>query len=125
MRVDDVRRFVGVVGSSVPNHELLVVGDGAEERFVQQMPRDVLHHGRVPVVDRKSVQNTIISGSAVDVPQANRVVIGGRQQISIQVGIPRETVSWMMLGEGGDQGKKEFGARVRGWGGEISVSHSL
>ena len=36
--VDDVRGFVGVVRSRVPNHQFLVVSDRAKERFVQQMP---------------------------------------------------------------------------------------
>ena len=68
MRVDDVRGFVGVVGSSVPNHQLLVVGDGAEERFVQQVPRDVLHDGRVPVINGQSVENATLPRLPVDIP---------------------------------------------------------
>ena len=66
--VDDVRGFVRVVGSRVPNHELLVVGHGTEQRFVQQMPRHVLDDGRVSVVDGQSVENAIVSRSSVDVP---------------------------------------------------------
>ena len=44
-------------GARVPDHELLVVGDGAEEGLVQQVPRHVLHHGRVPREDRLGVDH--------------------------------------------------------------------
>ena len=48
-----------VVGgwARVPDHELLVVGDGAEEGLVQQVPRHVLHHGGVAGEDRLGVDH--------------------------------------------------------------------
>ena len=49
--VDDVRGFVRVVGSRVPNHQLLVIGHGTEQRFVQQMPGNIFNNGRVTVID--------------------------------------------------------------------------
>ena len=86
--VDNVRRLVGVVGPRVPNHQLLVVGDGAEQRFVEQMPRDVLDDGRVAVVDGQSVEDAILPGLTVYVPQTDRLVIGCREKVSIYIWIP-------------------------------------
>ena len=44
-------------GARVPDHELLVVGDGAEEGLVEQVPRHVLHHRRVASEDRLGVDH--------------------------------------------------------------------
>ena len=38
---------VGHGRPGVPDHQLLVVGHGAEQRLVEEMPGDVLHHGGV------------------------------------------------------------------------------
>ena len=44
-------------GPGVPDHELLVVGDGPEERLVQQVPGHVLHHRGVAGEDRLGVDH--------------------------------------------------------------------
>ena len=38
---------VGHGRPGVPDHQLLVVSHGAEQRLVEEMPGDVLHHGGV------------------------------------------------------------------------------
>ena len=50
----------------IPDHELLVVGDGAEEGLVQQMPRHVLHHGSVAGEDRLGVNHLELNGNGLE-----------------------------------------------------------
>ena len=57
MRSDRVRWFVMMERSCIPDHHLVVVGHRPEERLVQQVPRDVLHHGRVTREDGLGVEN--------------------------------------------------------------------
>lgn len=97
MSVDCVRRLRGVVDASVPNHQLLIIGDGAEQRFVQQMPCDVFDDSSVSGEDVLCVDDTIFLGRRVDVPQANGVIVRGRQQVSVQVRIPRQTVAFLLV----------------------------
>lgn len=117
MGVDGMRRFVVGGGTGVPNHQLLVIGHGTEQGFVKQMPGHVFHDGGMTSencfgIDHlrnqvffKLVQKLtidivnylVIFGSGINVPQANGVVVGSRQQMTIQVGIPGQTISFLLV----------------------------
>lgn len=73
--VNSVRWFARVVAPCVPNHQLLVVRHRAKEALVQQMPGDILNHGRVACENGLGIDDAVFFGSGVDVPQANRVVV--------------------------------------------------
>ena len=53
------------------HHELLVVSHRAEQRLVQQVPGDVLHHRRVAREDGLGVDDLALLGPGADVPQAD------------------------------------------------------
>ena len=60
---------------SIPNHQFLIVSNRPEEGLVQEVPRDVLHHGRVSREHRLRLYDAALLGRGVDVPQADCVVI--------------------------------------------------
>ena len=39
----------------------------------------------------------LVLGGGVDVPQADGVVVGGRQQVAVEVGVPRQTVALLLV----------------------------
>ena len=77
--IDRVRGAASVAVSRVPNHQLLIVSHGTEERFVQQVPGYIFDDSRVTRKDGFSIQDSIFSRRSVDVPQTNGVVVRGRQ----------------------------------------------
>lgn len=77
MSIDSVRWFGRVVNSCVPNHELLIVSDGSEERFMEQVPSYVLNDGGVTGKDVLGVDDAEFLRGCVDVPQADGVVVAG------------------------------------------------
>ena len=55
---------------------------------MEQMPGHVLDDSSVPCEDRLRVDYLVLLGSGVDVPQADRVVIAGREQVPVEVWVP-------------------------------------
>ena len=107
---------VGDGRPGVPDHQLLVVSHGPEQGLVEQMPGDVLHHRGVTWTEEKieskyqsvshhqltcenslGVDDLVLLGSGVDVPQTDGVVIGGGQQVAVQVGVPGEAVAFLLV----------------------------
>ena len=60
---------------------------------MEQMPGHVLHDGGVAGENGLGVDHLVLLGSGVDVPKADRVVVGGGEKVSVQVGIPRKSVA--------------------------------
>ena len=92
MGVDGVAGPVGGGAPGVPDAQLLVVGHRAEEALVEEVPGHVLHHRRVPGENRLGVDDLVLLGRGVDVPEADGVVVRGGEQVAVQVGIPGQTV---------------------------------
>ena len=88
MGVHSVRGTIGHRASGVPNHQLLIISHGPEQGLVQEMPGHVLNHGGVSGEDSLSVDNLVLLGSRVDIPQTDGVVIGGGEKMAIEVRIP-------------------------------------
>ena len=44
-----------------------------------------------------SVNDLILFGCSIDVPQTDCVVIRGRQQVTIEVGVPGQTVAFLLM----------------------------
>ena len=84
-------------GARVPDHELLVVGHGAEEGLVQQVPGNILNDGRVAGEDGLGVDHLVLLGRAVDVPEADGVVVGGGEEVAVQVGVPAQAVALLLV----------------------------
>ena len=68
-----VRRLAGGVGARVPDHQLLVVADGTEQRRVQQVPGDVFHYALVTSEGRVGVEDATFGWGRVHVPEADRL----------------------------------------------------
>ena len=83
-----VARPAGRGGAGVPDPQLLVVRHQAEERLVEQVPGHVLNHARVPGEDRLGVDDLVLLGGGVDVPQADGVVVAGGEEVAVDVGVP-------------------------------------
>ena len=60
MCVYGVAGFVAVRGARVPDHQLVVIADTAEQALVQQVPGNVLHHGSVASEDSFSVDYFVL-----------------------------------------------------------------
>ncbi len=63
---------------------------------MEEMPGDVLNDGRVPSEDGLGLNDVIPSESrwgCVDIPKTDRVIVRGRQEVSIQIGIPGQSVT--------------------------------
>ena len=84
-------------GARVPDHELLVVGHGAKEGLVQQVPGNILNDGRVAGEDGLGVNHLVLLGRAVDVPEADGVVVGGGEEVPVQVGVPAQPVALLLV----------------------------
>lgn len=54
--------------ASYSHHEFLVIGHGAKERLVEQVPGDVLHHGGVAREDGLGVHYLSFLWHRADVP---------------------------------------------------------
>ena len=64
---------------------------------MQQVPRDVLHDGRVAAEDGERVEGARRRRIRVDVPQADRVVVARREQVAVHVLVPREAVALLRV----------------------------
>ena len=60
MSINCVAGLIGHSAPSVPDHELVVVADAAEQRLVQQVPSDVLHNGSVTGEDGFGVDDFVL-----------------------------------------------------------------
>ena len=54
-----------------------------KERLVEQMPGDILNNGSVSCKDCLGVNDLVLLGGGVDVPQADGVVVTGREEVSV------------------------------------------
>lgn len=68
MSIYGMRRFTRVVASCIPDHELLVVGDGSEEALVKEVPSNVLDNGRVTGEDGLCINDPVFFWRSVYVP---------------------------------------------------------
>lgn len=87
----------GVIAASIPNHELLIIGNGTKQGLVKQVPSDIFYNCCVASEYSFGVENTILSRRCVNIPQANGVVIRCWQQVTIKVWIPRQTVTFLLV----------------------------
>ena len=64
---------------------------------MEQVPGDILNHSSVPSEDCLGVDDLVLLWGRVDVPQANCVVVTGREEVSIEVGVPGETIAFLLM----------------------------
>ena len=64
---------------------------------MEEMPGDVLDDGGVSGEDGLGVDDLVLLGRGVDVPQADGVVVAGRQQVPVQVGVPGQAVPLLLV----------------------------
>ena len=57
--------------------EQVAAQDKPKERLVEQMPGDILNNGSVSCEDRLGVNDLVLLGGSIDVPQADGVVVTG------------------------------------------------
>ena len=104
---------VGDGRPGVPNHQLLIISNRAKQGLMQQMPCNVLHNSSMawrlssykirtrfsPTTCENclSVDNLVLLRGGVNVPQANSVVIGRRKEVTIQIRVPGQTVSFLLV----------------------------
>ena len=50
---------------------------------MEQMPGDILNNGSVSCKDCLGVNDLVLLGGGVDVPQADGVVVTGREEVSV------------------------------------------
>ena len=86
--VHSVRGPIGHRASGVPNHQFLIIRHGPEQGLMQEMPGHVLNHRGVSGEDSLSVDNLVLLGSRIDIPQTDGVVIRGGEEMAIEVRIP-------------------------------------
>ena len=55
---------------------------------MEQVPGDILNHSSVPSEDCLGVDDLVLLGRGVDVPEADGVVVRGGEQVAVQVGVP-------------------------------------
>mmetsp|Transcript_253 Transcript_253/g.671 ORF Transcript_253/g.671 Transcript_253/m.671 type:complete len:270 (-) Transcript_253:174-983(-) len=95
--VDAVLRLIVPRVSRVPNHELAIVSDRAEELRVVQVPGDVLYHVRVARVGRSGVQDVGRLRALGDVPRADQRVVRAGDQVALLVRVPGEAVALLLV----------------------------
>ena len=61
------------------------------------MPGDILDDGCVAREDSLGVYDFVLLGSGVDVPETDGVVVTGGQEVAVQVGVPGETVAFLLV----------------------------
>ena len=61
------------------------------------MPGNVLNNSSVSCEDSLSVNDLVLLGGGVDVPEADGVVVTGREEMSVEVGVPREAVALLLM----------------------------
>ena len=83
--------------SCIPQNELFVVAHRPEHRVVEQMPRHVLDHGGVAREHGQRVQVALTRRVAVDVPQADGVVVWGAEKVAVHVRVPGQTVAFLAV----------------------------
>ena len=64
---------------------------------MEQMPGYILNNGSVACEDGLSVDNLVLLGGGIDVPQADGVVVTGREEVSVEVGIPGQAVALLLV----------------------------
>ena len=90
-----VGRFTVVVRAIVPNHEFVIVANRSEDVFVKNVPSNIFHDRGMSVEDALSGEGASRSGAGRHIPQAHCSVVGSREQMSSDVGVPRESVSFL------------------------------
>ena len=65
--------------------------------YVQEMPSDVLDDSGVAGEDGLGVDDLVLLGRAVDVPEADSVVVRGREEVPVQVRVPAEAVALLLV----------------------------
>ena len=64
---------------------------------MEQMPGHVLDDSSVPCEDCLRVDYLVLLRSGVDIPQADRVVIAGREQVPVEVWVPGQPVALLLV----------------------------
>lgn len=56
-----------------------------------------LHDGGVSRENGLGVDHPVLFGRGVDVPQADSVVVGGAEEVPVQVGVPGQAVAFFLV----------------------------
>ena len=83
---------------------------------MEQMPGHVLDDSSVPCEDRLRVDYLVLLGSGVDVPQADRMVIAGREQVPVEVRVPGQPVALLLV-----PSQSQIGLALSAWVGLAGV----
>ena len=64
---------------------------------MEQVPGNVLNNSSVSCEDRLGIDDLVLLGGGVDVPEADGVVVAGGEEVSVEVGVPGEAVALLLV----------------------------